>query len=138
MRLRNVVWDEDTKTNKVVMFGSYGVTGSLTSKKAPSYLEVKNSDIETIKEYKRIEAISCLSVFRGEIKTDPSFGIGLLEKPSKELLDIEILDILRTRLSLVVDVFQSTKEGRHYSIYFEATTPEGVELDLAYNYNFVN
>lgn len=138
MRLRNVVWDEDTQTNRVVMFGSHGITGSLTSKKAPNYIEVKGTDVEAIKEYKKIEVINCLSVFKGEIKSDLQFGVGILNKPSKEMLDIEILDILRSRLSLLVDVFESKQEGRTYSVYFEATTPEGVELDITYNYNFMN
>ena len=137
MRIRNVVWDESTKSNRVVLFGSYGVNSNLTSKKEADYVEVDTEDVETIKNYKRIEAINCLSVFKGEIIEDRQFGISILEKPSKEMLDIEILDILRNRLSLIVDVFKSTKEGRTYSIYFEATTPDGVEIDLSYNYNFI-
>jgi hypothetical protein len=138
MRIRNVVWDEDTQSNRVVLFGSHGINGSLEAKKSPDYIEVDTDNINTIKEYKRIEVINCLSVFKGEITTDKQFGISLLEKPSKEMLDIEIMDILRNKLSLSVEVFESTKEGRTYSIYFEATTPEGVEIDLTYNYNFIS
>lgn len=138
MRLRNVVWDDDTQSNRVVMFGSYGITGSLTSKKSPNYIVVDTNDVDTIKEYKRIETISCLSVLKGEITSDKLFGISLFEKPTKEMLDIEVLDILRNQLSLTVEEFVSVKEDRAYSISFEATTPEGVEFDLSYNYNFIN
>ena len=138
MKIRNVVWDEDTKSNRVVMFGSYGLNGNLTSKKSGNYIEVDKSDIDTIKEYKRVEVINCLSVLRGELLTDPRFGVGILDKPSKEILDIEILDILRTKLDLIVDTFESTQEGRNYNVYFKATTPEGVEIDLTYNYNFIS
>lgn len=138
MRLRNIVYDEDSGTNKLVLFGSYGINGSGKALKHSNYLEVDGTDVDKIKEYKRIEAIHCLSVFKGEIATDTQFGISLLEKPSKEMLDIEILDILRSKLSLTVNSFKSTKEGRIYSIEFEATTPEGVEVDLSYNYNFAS
>ena len=141
MRLRNAVWDEDTQSNRVVMFGSYGVKsidGVLVSKSAPSYIVVDTNDIDTIKEYKRVEAISCLSVLKGEITSDKLFGISLFDKPTKEMLDIEILDILRNQLSLTVEEFTSIKEDRSYSISFEATTPEGVEVNLSYNYNFIN
>lgn len=136
MKIRNVVWDENTRTNKVVWFGSIGRTGSGASIKHSNYVNVTGRDVENIKDYKRIEIINYLSVLKGEIKSDPKFGVSILDKPSKEILDIEILDILRTRLSLIVNVFNSKQEGRNYNLYFEATTPEGVELDITYNYNF--
>lgn len=136
MKIRNVVYDNKSKTNKVVWFGSIGTDANGLSIKADNHVEVKSLNIEAIKEYKRIEVINSLSVLKGELKHNKRFGISLLDKTTKELLDIEVLDILRSQLSLVVLSFQSKQEGRDYRLEFQATTPEGVQLDISYNYNF--
>lgn len=142
MKLRRVIWDEDAKINRVVWFGSRGTTidtssGRNVAIKEDNYLEVKKDDPESIKEQKRIEIITYLSTMKGEIRTNPKFGFGgLLNKSSKELMDIEIMDILRNQLGLLVTEFKSTQEGRKYEVYFEATTYDGIEIDMTYAYSY--
>ena len=141
MKLRRVIWDENTQTNRVVWFGSRGTTvdnnGYKNAIKEDNYLEVDASDIESVKEQKRIEIIIALSTMKGEIKSNPKFGFGgLVNKSSKELMDIEIMDILRNDLDLLVTEFRSTQEDRKYEVYFEVTTYDGVEIDMEYAYSY--
>ena len=136
MKLRRVVWDDDAKINKVVWFGSRG-TKNDNSIKEDNYLNVDTSDPESIKECKRIEIIIALNTMKGEIKSNPKFGFGgLVNKSSKELMDIEIMNILRNDLGLLVTEFQSKQVDRRYEVYFEVTTYEGIELDMTYTYSY--
>lgn len=137
MRLRRVVYDEDKHINKVVWFGSSGINHEGKMTKEDNYLEVNASDVESVKEQKRIEIIIALSTMKGEIKSNPKFGFGgLVNKASKELIDIEIMNILRNDLGLLVTNFTSTQEGRNYEVYFEVSTYDGVEIDMTYTYSY--
>jgi hypothetical protein len=139
MKLRRIVYDEDDKINKVVWFGSKGTTaekdGRKLAVKEDNYLKVDPYDIESIKEQKRMEIIIALSTIKGEIKDNPKFGFGgLINKSSKEMMDIEITNLLRNDLGLLITKFESTQEDRKYKLYFEATTYDGVEINMTYSY----
>lgn len=146
MKTRRIVYDDKTNMYKVVWFGSIGFTQNLSEDgkelerhKIPqeNYLDVKIDDIESIKEYKKQEVVMMLSTLRGELKHSPNFGFrGLLTKYPKELLDIEILDILRNQAGLLVSSFNSTKKDREYSVEFVASTPSGISIDMSYAYSY--
>lgn len=119
MKIRRLVYNERSRSYTPQWFGEDRI------------LQVDNSNPESVREYYKYKCIVALITIKGEIAQDTDFGFeGLFSKKSKELIDLEVQEILRNEVGLTLLQFNSIVKDSTYSCSWEAMTPSGITLSM--------
>lgn len=119
MKIRKLVYNESSRSYIPQWFGDDKI------------LQVDNSNPESVREYYKYKSIVALITIKGELTQDPDFGFeGMFSKKSKELIDLEVQEILRNTVGLTLLQFSSSVKDTTYSCSWEAMTPSGITLSM--------
>lgn len=119
MKIRKLIYNESSRSYTPQWFGKDKI------------LQVDNSDPESVREYYKYKSIVALITIKGEIPTREDFGFeGMFSKKSKELIDLEVQEILRSEVGLTLLQFSSNVKDTSYSCSWEALTPSGITVSM--------
>ena len=119
MKFRKLVYDENIKGYKPQWFGK------------DKFLQIDKNNSESIKEFYKYRSIIALITLKGEISSKQDFGFeGMLGKKSRDLIDIEVQEILKNNVGLTLLEFKSELIDRTYKCSWQGMTPSGEIVNM--------